>query len=225
MRERVFDDGKRGRSMSCHKAVVRRLPIAAAALAFGWAFYCLLGPEVRVTIGDNGWPARVQFMHGPHAREAYVLNSLEVHSLFRADFNTLSEVGVNRYGEGGGMILTPNGLAEGDTAGRYESGDARDHLVTPYLSPQTGEAGIFLFSGWVRPSDGGPVPALWLQSENFTFLSQAQESVKRSDGWILLLGVAEKTGAGKVRLTLIQEPGTASLIDKMLLVEAKQQEY
>lgn len=204
---------------SRYKPVVRTLPIAVAVVAFGWAFYCLLGPELRVTVADNGWPVRLRFMHGPHAREAYVLDSSDVHRLFRTDFDTLTELQINRYGEGGGLILVPGGLAEGDMAGRYESGDNRDHLTSPYLTPQEGETGLFLFSVWVRPLQGRSTPALWLQDENFAFLSRAQERLKRPDGWILLLGFVEKTGARQVRLAVITEPGTVSLIDKMLLVE------
>jgi len=92
------------------------------------------------------------------------------------------------------------------------------------LAPLERKTGLFLFSAWVRPLDGRPAPAFWLQDENFTFLSQAQERLKRSDGWILLMGFAEKTGAEKVRLVVMEQPGTVSLIDKMLLVEASREE-
>lgn len=203
-----------------HRRVVRMLPIALAVVAFGWAFYCRFGPELSVSVDDNGWPTRVRFSHGIHAREVYAFNSPNVHPLFRADFETLSELNINRYAEGGGLILLPDGLARGDIVGRYESRDNRDHLASPYLTPQGKETGLFLFSAWVRPQDGGPPPALWLQDENYAFVSQAQERLKRSDGWVLLLGFAEKTGAERVRLVVMGKPGTVSLIDKVLLVEA-----
>ena len=181
-------------------------------------------PDEKVTVGVDRWPMRVEFLRGPHAREVYAFNSSEINPLFRADFDALAELQANRYGESGGLTFVPTGLAEGDMAGRYESGDNRDHIASPYLTPQDREAGLFLFSAWVRPLDGRPAPRLWLQDENFAFLSQAQERLKRPDGWILLVGFAEKAGVGKVRLVVMEQPGTVSLIDKMLLVEASGQD-
>lgn len=177
-------------------------------------------PDARVAVGNDGWPVRVQFLAGPHARESYAFGNPGAHTLFRTDFDTLSGLNVDRYGKGGGLTLIPAGLAEADGAGRYESDDDRDALTSPYLVPQETETGLFMFSAWVRPLDGSPSPALWLQDENYTFLRQAYESMKRGDGWMLFVGLAEKTGAGKVRLVVMGgPPGTVSLIDKLLLSE------
>ncbi len=202
-------------------------------MAFGWAFYCRLGPEERVsnhgravrpemnvTVGDDKWPEQVRFLDGSRAGEAFALNGSEARSLFRTDFDTLDGLQVNRYGDGGGVTLVPDGLAQGDAAGRYESRDNRDHIATPYLGPRSPDTGLFFFSAWVHPAEGRRAPALWLQDENFTFLSRAQVRLRRPDGWILLVGFAEKTGATQVRLVVMEQPGTVSLIDKMLLVEA-----
>lgn len=180
-------------------------------------------PELTVAVGDNEWPNRAQFNHGPHAGQAYAFNGADMAPLFRSDFDALEELQINRYGEGGGLTLVPTGLADGDVAGRYESRDNRDHLATPYFSPQKRNAGLFFFSAWVRPLEGGSGPTLWLQDENYAFLSRAEQRMRRPDGWILLVGVAEKTGAGQVRLVLMEPPGTVSLIDKMLLVEASRE--
>lgn len=181
-------------------------------------------PELTVVVIDRGWPGHVQFNHGPYAREAYDLNSPDVYPLFRTDFDTLTELQAHRYGKHGGLALTAAGLADGDVAGRYESGDKLDHLATPYLTPQERETGLFLFSAWMRPLKGGSAPTLWLQDENYAFLSRAEQRMRRPDGWTLMVGFTEKTGAAQVRLVVMEPPGTAFLIDKMLLVEARQGE-
>ena len=180
-------------------------------------------PELAVSVDGGGWPSRVQFNHGPYAGHGYALSGPSINRLFRSDFDTLSELQINRYGEVGGLGLTPAGLAGTDVAGRYESGDNRDHLASSYVSPQNPDADMFFFSAWVRPQDERDAPALWLQDENFNFLKRAQVRLRRPDGWILLVGFAEKGGAGQVRLVVMEPPGTMSLIDKMMLVEASRE--
>jgi hypothetical protein len=178
------------------------------------------GRAVEVSVGSDGWP--VAFAHSPRRREAqtYLLGDENVRILARLDAVTSQDLQVNRYGRGGGLEGKPDCLRKGDSCGRYEAGTSKDHLATAFYEVRGVTGQPLLFSVWVKPI-GGPPPSVALQDDGFYEVGAATPVISRPDGWMLYAGVSEQRNPGRVRLLIIQSPGMASLLDKLLVAEAQ----
>jgi hypothetical protein len=176
------------------------------------------GPPAAVDIGSNGWPHRLRFILGPYKGKSYSFSVKEA-PLFRSDMDNVSAWQVNRYGFRGDFEILPDGLTRADRSAKYTSGDRRDALASPFFDFRSEETRMIFFSLWAKPIGENKVPVVSLQDDNFTFIARAYRLETRQDGWVFLTGWLENKGSKRIRVIIQQKPGSASLLDKVLVLE------
>jgi hypothetical protein len=72
---------------------------------------------------------------------------------------------------------------------------------------------------WVKPLTPAANPKIVLQNERYTTVAQTEALSARSDGWILQGVWLNNLDAQRLRVVVTQPPGTASFLDKLLLLE------
>jgi hypothetical protein len=158
--------------------------------------------SMEVRRSADGWAETVRFERGNQAGTSYAVSSGST-NLFQSEMDSPVQWQLNRYGELGGIGVQSGGLDSNGSAIVYSSGNSEDHLSTPYVTgPGTNTVAVFTL--WVKP----------LGSDRST----ATEILSRPDGWVLMAGWAELSPRQQVRLVIKQGLGTASLLDKVLLV-------
>jgi hypothetical protein len=177
------------------------------------------GPPIEFRVRADGWLNTVEFHRGQHEGESYSFSGREAHELLRSEMNSTVGWQINRYGQAGGLKILPDGLGKGDASADYSSGDTRDHLSSPFLTEPL-KAGLLFFSVWVKPLGKSALPDVYVQNATYVSLGHASPAVTRSDGWILLAGWAEASRREQIRLVVVEPPGTATLLDRALVVES-----
>jgi hypothetical protein len=175
----------------------------------------------NIALGSNGWPESIELESNLQERQTASLIGPRVHQLFRSDMNSIGEWQVNRYGRSGGLNIQPNCLAIADSCGLYSSGDPRDHLASPFASLAAARPAHVFFSIWVKPLQARVNPQIVLQNEHAVNVAESEQLSTREDGWVLDGGWLDVREGQQLRLVVMQPPGSASLLDKALLLELR----
>jgi hypothetical protein len=174
-------------------------------------------PPGDLDLTKQGWPEEFRLPWEP--QEGRNLSFTQGGQLlFSSDLDTLNGWYVGRYGQSGGLAIKADGLARGDKCGLYSSGEIRDHLASPFVEGPPVQ-GLAFFSIWVKALQEGQFPMVSVQDEHYAIVADSRILMTRPDGWTLVGNWVVLQPQQKLRLLVIQAPGTTSLLDKALLVD------